>query len=83
MGHFVLDAVVPHGVVSPTLLRLVLTTNDHLEDPGQQAEDEIVAANRVLLRADAYCQNNSSCPFRNAGKGSIPEVGTITSGTRV
>ncbi|KAL6241664.1 hypothetical protein RBB50_011446 [Rhinocladiella similis] len=57
VGHFVLDAVVPHGV-----------------DPGQQAEDEIVAANRVLLRADAYCQNNSSCPFRNAGKGSIPEA---------
>ncbi|OQU95518.1 hypothetical protein CLAIMM_01707 [Cladophialophora immunda] len=57
VGHFVLDAVVPHGV-----------------DPGQQAEDEIVAANRVLLRVDAYCQNNSSCPFRNAGKGSIPEA---------
>ncbi|KIW91189.1 uncharacterized protein Z519_08084 [Cladophialophora bantiana CBS 173.52] len=38
---------------------------------GVQAEDQIVAANRVLLRADAYCQNNSSCPLRDAGKGSV------------
>ncbi|OAL39580.1 hypothetical protein AYO20_00977 [Fonsecaea nubica] len=57
VGHFVLDAVVPHGVC-----------------PSQQAENEMAAANRVLLRADAYCQNNSSCPFSGAGKGSVPEA---------
>ncbi|KAH0846036.1 alpha/beta-hydrolase [Fonsecaea pedrosoi] len=42
--------------------------------PAQQAEHEMAAANRVLLRADAYCQNNSSCPFSGAGKGSVPEA---------
>ncbi|KAK5118743.1 hypothetical protein LTR85_007949 [Meristemomyces frigidus] len=35
---------------------------------------DIIAANRVLLRADAFCQNNASCPFHNEGKGGIPEA---------
>ncbi|OCL11744.1 hypothetical protein AOQ84DRAFT_373710 [Glonium stellatum] len=39
----------------------------------QEAQDQIAAANRGLLRADAYCQNNNSCPFKSQGKGSIPK----------
>ncbi|KAH8823335.1 hypothetical protein DL96DRAFT_1617268 [Flagelloscypha sp. PMI_526] len=36
--------------------------------------DEIVAINRMLLRADAYCQSNSTCPFFSQGKGSVVEA---------
>ena len=39
-----------------------------------QANYEIAAANRALLRADAYCQNNASCPFHSDGRGSVPKV---------
>ncbi|KAH8822318.1 hypothetical protein DL96DRAFT_1714654 [Flagelloscypha sp. PMI_526] len=34
-------------------------------------KDEIKTVNRMLLRADAYCQFNSSCPFHSQGKGSV------------
>ncbi|KAK5186997.1 hypothetical protein LTR44_001004 [Exophiala sp. CCFEE 6388] len=37
-----------------------------------QSQYDVDAANRALLRADAYCQNNASCPFHSQGKGSIP-----------
>jgi len=30
--------------------------------------------NRVMLHADAYCQNNASCPFHSEGKGSVVKV---------
>ncbi|KAH8813875.1 hypothetical protein DL96DRAFT_506221 [Flagelloscypha sp. PMI_526] len=33
--------------------------------------DEVRAVNRMLLRADAYCQFNSSCPLHSQGKGSV------------
>ncbi|TVY51007.1 putative hydrolase [Lachnellula cervina] len=36
-----------------------------------QVQDSVAAMNRVMLRADAYCQNNASCPFHSAGKGSV------------
>jgi hypothetical protein len=42
----------------------------------------MVAANRALLRADAYCQNNASCPFHSQGKGSIPKVSWQSSTTK-
>ncbi|KAH8798718.1 Alpha/Beta hydrolase protein [Flagelloscypha sp. PMI_526] len=34
-------------------------------------KDEAIAVNRMLLRADGYCQINSSCPFHSQGKGSV------------
>ncbi|KAH8813874.1 hypothetical protein DL96DRAFT_1821095 [Flagelloscypha sp. PMI_526] len=34
-------------------------------------KDEVRAVNRMLLRADAYCQSNSSCPLHSQGKGSV------------
>ncbi|PMD32000.1 hypothetical protein L207DRAFT_441349 [Hyaloscypha variabilis F] len=39
-----------------------------------QVQDTMAATNRLMLRADAYCQNNSSCPFHNQGKGSVPKA---------
>lgn len=38
---------------------------------------QIQAANRILLRADAYCINDTTCPFHSQGKGSILEVSLI------
>ncbi|CZR58678.1 uncharacterized protein PAC_08570 [Phialocephala subalpina] len=40
----------------------------------QQAQDNIAATNRALQRADAYCMNNSSCPFYGKGKGYVLEA---------
>ena len=39
-----------------------------------QVQDTMAATNRLMLRANAYCQNNSSCPFHIQGKGSVPKV---------
>ncbi|KZP21575.1 alpha/beta-hydrolase [Athelia psychrophila] len=33
---------------------------------------QMSAVNRLLLRADAYCLNDTSCPFHAQGKGAIP-----------
>ncbi|KAF7976114.1 hypothetical protein HWV62_7549 [Athelia sp. TMB] len=38
------------------------------------ATSQISAVNRLLLRADAYCLNDTSCPFHAEGKGSIPKA---------
>ncbi|KAE8449055.1 hypothetical protein EG329_008643 [Mollisiaceae sp. DMI_Dod_QoI] len=40
----------------------------------QQAQDNIAATNRIMQRVDAYCLNNSSCPFYGKGKGSVLEA---------
>ncbi|MCJ1309048.1 hypothetical protein MMC25_002703 [Agyrium rufum] len=37
-----------------------------------QANYEIIAANRGLLRSDTYCQNDVDCKLRTKGIGSIP-----------
>ncbi|KAF2474348.1 alpha/beta-hydrolase, partial [Lindgomyces ingoldianus] len=39
-----------------------------------QAQDQVLGMNRLMLRADAYCQNNASCPFHSQGKGSVPKA---------
>ncbi|KAH8885479.1 hypothetical protein GQ53DRAFT_728953 [Thozetella sp. PMI_491] len=39
-----------------------------------KARDQINAANRALLRADAHCQNNVSCPFHSQGQGAVPKA---------
>ena len=39
-----------------------------------QAQDTMAATNRLMLRADACCQNNSSCPFHIQGKDSVLKV---------
>lgn len=40
---------------------------------------QVAAANRLLLRSDAWCQNDTTCPFHAQGKGSIPKVGLSSS----
>ncbi|KZP17745.1 alpha/beta-hydrolase [Athelia psychrophila] len=35
---------------------------------------QVAAANRLLLRSDAWCQNDTTCPFHAQGKGSIPKA---------
>ncbi|KAF2494345.1 alpha/beta-hydrolase [Lophium mytilinum] len=51
---------------------------DALVAPGysvfDQANTQILAGNRALLRADAYCQNDPSCPLKAQGRGSVPKV---------
>ncbi|KAH8835045.1 hypothetical protein DL96DRAFT_1549699 [Flagelloscypha sp. PMI_526] len=37
-------------------------------------KDEVTAVNRMLQRADAFCQSNSTCPFYVQGKGSVLEA---------
>ncbi|KAE9363001.1 hypothetical protein N431DRAFT_550765 [Stipitochalara longipes BDJ] len=39
-----------------------------------QTQDTMAATNRLMLRADAYCENNSSCPFHDQGNGSVPKA---------
>ncbi|KAK3070243.1 hypothetical protein LTR53_010784 [Teratosphaeriaceae sp. CCFEE 6253] len=39
-----------------------------------QVKYDILAVNRGLLRADAFCQNNATCPWHHAGRGSVPNV---------
>ncbi|MCJ1379735.1 hypothetical protein MMC17_002838 [Xylographa soralifera] len=39
--------------------------------PQYEAHTQIAALNRVLYRADAFCLNDSSCPFFGQGKGSV------------
>lgn len=34
----------------------------------------IKASNRLLLRADAYCLYDETCPFHSQGKGAVIEV---------
>ncbi|KAE9401104.1 hypothetical protein BT96DRAFT_880708 [Gymnopus androsaceus JB14] len=36
--------------------------------------NQVKAYNRLLLRADAYCLNDTTCPFHSLGKGAIPEA---------
>jgi hypothetical protein len=69
---------VAHGIVKQVTSPEKPGTNNLPQTHFQQAEDIIIAANRGLLRADAYCQNNSSCPLIDKGKGIIPKVGTCT-----
>jgi len=35
---------------------------------------QIKNANRLLLRADAFCLSDPTCPFSGEGKGSVPKV---------
>ncbi|KAJ5825954.1 hypothetical protein N7474_003092 [Penicillium riverlandense] len=39
-----------------------------------EAQDHVDAINRAMLRADAYCQAEPSCHFRNQGIGSVLKV---------
>ncbi|KAF8209590.1 Alpha/Beta hydrolase protein [Mycena galopus ATCC 62051] len=54
VGHFVLDAVLPHGMPFQDMVT-----------------DQVAAINRLLLRADAFCLEDTSCPFHGQGKGSV------------
>lgn len=45
---------------------------------SERATNQIEAVNRAVLRADAYCHSDPSCPFRKHGRGSVPRV-TISS----
>ncbi|TKA75526.1 hypothetical protein B0A55_03525 [Friedmanniomyces simplex] len=57
VGHFALDAVVPHGF-----------------SIEEQVKGDILAVNRGLDRADAYCQNNATCYWHHAGRGSVQKA---------
>ncbi|KAJ7118768.1 Alpha/Beta hydrolase protein [Mycena epipterygia] len=37
----------------------------------EMVTDQIVAINRLLLRADAFCMTDKACPFYGQGKGSV------------
>ncbi|KAJ7104934.1 Alpha/Beta hydrolase protein [Mycena epipterygia] len=37
----------------------------------EMVTDQIVASNRLLLRADAFCMTDKACPFYGQGKGSV------------
>ncbi|KAI1412062.1 hypothetical protein F5Y13DRAFT_180412 [Hypoxylon sp. FL1857] len=39
-----------------------------------RAQAQINSGNRALLRADAYCQNDPSCPFHSEGVGGVPKA---------
>jgi hypothetical protein len=46
-----------------------------MQTPYYGAQTGIEALNRLMYRADAYCLQNSSCPFYGQGKGSVIAVG--------
>ncbi|KAF7970425.1 hypothetical protein HWV62_24169 [Athelia sp. TMB] len=45
-------------------------------DTGNQAVAtyQVAAANRLLLRSDAWCMNDTTCPFHTQGKGAVPKA---------
>ncbi|KUJ13789.1 uncharacterized protein LY89DRAFT_590287 [Mollisia scopiformis] len=47
---------------------------DSVAPHGRVSQDSVAATNRAMQRADAYCLNNSSCPFYGKGKGSVLEA---------
>ncbi|KAI0855530.1 hypothetical protein F4860DRAFT_31951 [Xylaria cubensis] len=52
--------------------RLVLDANvPHGRALHDKAKDSIKALNRAAQRADAYCQQSESCPFKKSGKGGV------------
>ena len=73
VGNFILDSITPHGIVC-VLDHQRYWTDLCPQDIFDQSQDMIVANNRALVRADAFCQNNASCPFRSSGRGSVPKV---------
>jgi hypothetical protein len=73
VGNFVLDAVIPHGRVG-TLSVINFKRLNYFKSSFDRVQDSIAALNRGILRADAYCQNNSSCPWHSNGTGIIPTV---------
>lgn len=75
VGNFVLDAVVPPGMVRQTYShRKPPKLTRDVQSLFDQANSGILANNRALLRSDAYCQNDPGCPLRSEGKGSVPKV---------
>jgi hypothetical protein len=48
-----------------------------MQTPFTAAQTQLAALNRVMYRADAYCLQNSSCPFYGQGKGSVIAVGNL------
>ncbi|TVY92660.1 putative hydrolase [Lachnellula willkommii] len=64
VGNFVMDASAPHG-------RVRSPHHVDLWSMYDQVQDSVAGMNRVMLRADAYCRNNASCPFHSEGKGSV------------
>ncbi|KAJ7334923.1 Alpha/Beta hydrolase protein [Mycena albidolilacea] len=61
VGHFILDAVLPHGMPFQDMVT-----------------DQVAAINRLLLRADAFCLEDTACPFHGQGKGSVVKCGLNT-----
>lgn len=51
----------------------------HVQSNVNLAAYQINAVNRVLLRSDAYCMNDTSCEFYAQGKGAIPAVRLLCS----
>ena len=49
-------------------------TEDFLKTNSQIIGFGVRAANRELVRADSFCQFNSSCIFNSLGKGSVLRV---------
>ena len=39
-----------------------------------QANDDIAAQNGIMQRVDAYCLNDTTCPFYSQGEGSVIKV---------
>jgi hypothetical protein len=42
----------------------------------ESIKGDVAALNRMLLRADGWCQTNSTCPFNSQGNGSVIEAWT-------
>ncbi|KAF8133467.1 hypothetical protein K438DRAFT_1739249 [Mycena galopus ATCC 62051] len=46
----------------------------HGMDFQEMITDQMTAINRLLLRSDAFCMTDPTCPFYNQGKGSVVKV---------
>lgn len=57
-------------ITASITLVLTLTFQSDLEE----VDNDIKAVNRLLLRADAFCLSNSTCPFHDQGRGAVPKV---------
>lgn len=48
-----------------------------LKDNFHLVDQQIIDVNRLLLRSDAFCINDPTCPFHTEGKGSVPQVQSL------
>jgi pimeloyl-ACP methyl ester carboxylesterase len=76
VDRFVLDAAIPHGMVSGLLSSHWPCTERDTQPYQDMVTSQVAAANRLVQRSDAFCLTDPTCPFYGQGNGSVVKVCT-------